>query len=296
MAARETFPDTYESFRRSRTSRPAIVRWTLWRSASSLRRLLGDGWERERGRERRRARRAKIDEDSENELLREAAAREEQLRLRKCVVYVAGLQRGRHRGPAGVSLKWWRTPVQRAHGWYIVNAASGEGGENEKSNAERGRCSLRIEAPWLFSLLRRSKLLLAPTAFRQSGVKCRDIAWRKYLCDLFYVTYFRAFANFIRIRCDVRRATLGPRLMLLHLNPWNILHSLLYVPAYASFFFFSFSFFFFFLFYRCDNARDIIFVLRLCPVSLPAHLFPRFTATSYSDTKIRDRKRQLSRY
>jgi len=44
----------------------------------------------------------------------EAAAREERLRLRRNVVYVAGLQRGRRCGPVRVLLKWWRTPVQRA--------------------------------------------------------------------------------------------------------------------------------------------------------------------------------------
>jgi len=56
----------------------------------------------------------------------EAAAREERLRLRRYVVYVAGLQRGRRAAAPLFLLKWWRTPVQRAHGRYIYVEPMGE--------------------------------------------------------------------------------------------------------------------------------------------------------------------------
>lgn len=51
-------------------------------------------------REKERVRKERRDGGGRRERTVEAAAREERLRLRRCVVYVAGLQRGRRRAAA----------------------------------------------------------------------------------------------------------------------------------------------------------------------------------------------------
>lgn len=119
MVIRATFPDTYQSFQRSDlaaghcaldfmkvsvVAEKAAKRWSpdaheqenrIYNTRASERGKRNK--ERGREKERNRARKKLRDGEGWRERTVEAAAREERLRLRRYVVYVAGLQRGRDR-------------------------------------------------------------------------------------------------------------------------------------------------------------------------------------------------------